>query len=128
VMESLSPFRVERTELIAGSGGAGQARGGLGIRRDYRFLGSRCLLGGYLQQTHAETAPWGAEGGEAGRPAAFILNPGTPGEQRLKSKVYGLALGPGDVLRLEGAGGGGWGDPAKRDARRTAQDRAEGLA
>ncbi len=128
VMESLSPFRIERTELIAGSGGSGQARGGLGIRRDYRFLGQRCILGGYLQQTVAETAPWGADGGGTGRPAGFILNPGTPDERRLQSKVYGLALRRGDVLRLEGAGGGGWGDAERRDPKLTAADQSEGLA
>lgn len=128
VMESLSPFRIQRTELIAGSGGEGQARGGLGIRRDYEFLGGRCILGGYLQQTAAETAPWGAAGGAAGRPAGFVLNPGRPDERRLKSKVYGLALKAGDVLRLEGAGGGGWGDPARRAPALAAEDRAEGLA
>jgi len=128
VMETLSPFRVLRSELIPGSGGEGAARGGLAVRRDYQFLGRRCIVGGYLQQTNAETAPWGAEGGGPGRPAAMLLNPDTPAEQRLKSKVYGLALKQGDVLRLEAAGGGGWGNPAERDSKLAAADRAEGLA
>ncbi|MDG2483136.1 MAG: hypothetical protein P8Q36_20050 [Alphaproteobacteria bacterium] len=34
----------------------------------------------------------------------------------------------GDVLRLVGAGGGGWGDPATRDAVLTDRDRVEGYA
>ena len=38
VMETLSPFRVTRSELVPGSGGAGQHRGGLGIIRDYEHL------------------------------------------------------------------------------------------
>ena len=36
-------------------------------------------------------------------------------EQNLPSKVAGLALKAGDVIRLETAGGGGFGDPAHRD-------------
>jgi len=31
------------------------------------------------------------------------------------------------VLRLVGAGGGGWGDPAKREEAQAARDRREGL-
>ncbi len=128
VMETLSPFRVLSSALIPGSGGEGKARGGLAIRRDYQLLSDRCILGAYVQQTGAETAPWGEAGGGPGRPGGLTLNPDTPQERRLKSKVYGLALRRGDVLRLEAAGGGGWGDPAERDPLRTAEDVGEGLA
>jgi len=34
----------------------------------------------------------------------------------------------GDILRLVGAGGGGWGDPATRDPSLAARDETEGLA
>src|SRR5262249_61905805 len=51
VMETLSPFRVLRTELVDGSGGAGQYRGGLGIPRDYEHLAERSVLRAYLQRT-----------------------------------------------------------------------------
>ncbi len=127
VMESLSPFRVLRSELIPGSGGGGTHRGGLAIRRDYELLSEKCILGAYVQQNHDWSAPWGLEGGEPGRPGGFWLNPGTPAERPLPGKLYGLALGRGDVLRMEAAGGGGWGDPAGRPAEQAARDREDGL-
>jgi N-methylhydantoinase B len=128
VMETLSPFRVVRSELIPGSGGEGRFRGGLAIRRDYELLAEKCILGAYVQQNHAWSAPWGMEGGGAGRPAGFWLNPGTTDEKPLPGKVYGLPLKKGDVLRLEAAGGGGWGAATERDSALTKEDREEGLA
>jgi len=126
VMETLSPFRVTRTELIRGSGGRGKYRGGLAIRRDYMCLTPRAILGGYVQQTRQETAPWGLSGGDAGGTAAMVLNPGKANEKRLSSKVIGLVLKEGDVLRLEGAGGGGFGDPGERDPAAIERDKREG--
>jgi len=127
VMETLSPFRILKTELIEGSGGRGRHRGGLGLRRDYEFLASRGIMGAYLQQTRDDTRPWSACGGEPGGKAAMILNPGTPGERRLSSKVIGHILGKGDVVRLEGAGGGGWGSPLERDPAAAKADAEAGF-
>jgi N-methylhydantoinase B len=128
VMETLSPFRVLRTELVDGSGGAGRHRGGLGIRRDYQHLAERSVVGAYVQQTREDTRPWGLAGGRPGGSAGMVLNPGTPKEQRLSSKVIGQVLRKGDVLRLVGAGGGGHGDPAGRDPALVERDRVEGFA
>jgi N-methylhydantoinase B len=127
VMETLSPFRVVRSELVAGSGGPGQYRGGLGLRRDYECLTSRAIMGGYVQQTRPDTRPWGANGGGGGGMASMMLNPGRPEERRLSSKVIGLVLRRGDVIRLEGAGGGGFGDPSLRDPLAAARDKSEGF-
>ena len=41
VAESSYSVRIRRTELIAGSQGDGEYRGGLGLRRDYEVLGRR---------------------------------------------------------------------------------------
>ena len=128
VMETLSPFRVLRTELVAGSGGAGEHRGGLGIVRDYEHLADRSVIGAYVQQTREDTRPWGLAGGSPGGKAAMILNPGRPEERPLGSKVIGQILRQGDTLRLVGAGGGGWGDPAARDPALVERDRTEGFA
>ena len=127
VVETLSPIRVLDTRLVPGSGGAGQHRGGLAMRRDYQFLSKRSIMGAYLQQTSALTGAWGLAGGAPGAPAAIVLNPGTPQERKLKSKIYGLALQAGDVMRFQASGGGGWGDPAARDPALTETDRSEGL-
>ncbi|MDA0219970.1 MAG: hydantoinase B/oxoprolinase family protein [Proteobacteria bacterium] len=128
VMETLSPVRVRRTALVPGSGGKGRFRGGLGIERDYELVAGNGILTGYCQQTRTDTAPWGLEGGEDGGLAALIRNPGTPKEASLGSKMVGILLHEGDVLRTRGAGGGGWGDPAERDPAHLERDRVEGYA
>lgn len=127
VIETLSPLRILETSLVPGSGGKGEHRGGLGIRRDYQFLSGRTIMGAYVQQTRPETQPWGLEGGGPGAPGSISLNPGKPNARPLKSKIYGLKLEKGDVMRFQGAGGGGWGDAMKRDEAAIARDKAEGF-
>jgi N-methylhydantoinase B len=66
-------------------------------------------------------------GGAPGRPGRLSLRrAGIETEEALSSKVSGLRLENGDILRLETAGGGGHGAPADRDAAAIAEDRAEG--
>lgn len=128
VMETLCPFRVVRSALVEGSGGAGKHRGGLGILREYELVGSQAILSGYVQQTRDDTAPWGFAGGRAGGKAAMVMNPGGNREEALPSKYVGRIMERGDVLRLVGAGGGGWGNPAERDPALARRDREEGYA
>ena len=122
VMEEMSPLRVRRSELIPDSGGAGQFRGGLAIRRDYEVLSSSTVMSGYLQQTRPDTAPWGFEGGAPGACARWLLDPGGNDERGLPSKVVAHRLQRGEVLRLESAGGGGWGVPDTRDRQARRRD------
>ena len=62
----------------------------------------------------ADIPPWGLEGGEPGGRGALLLNPGTSGERRLPSKVWGYPLKPGDRVLIVPPGGGGYGPPAER--------------
>ncbi|MEX2648014.1 MAG: hydantoinase B/oxoprolinase family protein [Alphaproteobacteria bacterium] len=126
VMETLCPFRVRRTELVPGSGGTGERRGGLGVLRDYELLAGTSILSGYIQQTRDDTAPWGFAGGGPGGKAAMVMNPGGNRAEPLPSKYVGRIMRKGDVLRLIGAGGGGWGTPARRDPALAERDRREG--
>jgi N-methylhydantoinase B len=96
------------------------------MRREYEILSERAVVSVYRQQCDEVTAPWSVEGGGPGRAAQAVLNPGKAGERALESKAIGLALTRGDVVRLEGAGGGGWGDPAKRSSDDAARDSREG--
>lgn len=105
------PIRIERYEFIADSGGAGTTRGSLALRRDVRLLADRVSFARYSDRH--KFAPQGLFGGKPGGKGALILNPGGPGERRLKSK--GLdALGRGDLVRMELPGAGGYGDPRLR--------------
>jgi N-methylhydantoinase B len=108
VMERACPIRVLRTELVPDSGGCGQHRGGLAIRRDYELLCDGVIVNAYVQQTDPTTAPWGNDGGEPGASARIALDP--EGEAvELPCKAMGLNLDAGSVVRLQSSGGGGWG-------------------
>jgi N-methylhydantoinase B len=101
-LELAYPLRVERHALRLGSGGAGSHRGGDGVIRELRAL-KRCRLS-ILSERRAR-APRGRDGGEPGEPGRNLLN----GEE-LPSKTN-RDLEPGDVLKIETPGGGGYGSP-----------------
>jgi N-methylhydantoinase B len=66
------------------------------------------------------------EGGQPGRPAHLIWNHGQADTRELSSKVSALPLRAGDSLRLETAGGGGFGETAKRPGPLLADDLRSG--
>ena len=103
------PWRIERTELVDGTGGAGVMRGGLGLRRDYRLLAGQSDGMYYIEQTVAAFAARGRQGGGAGHPGRVtVRRAGESREQPLPGKGY-IHLQRGDVISLVGAGGGGFG-------------------
>ena len=126
VVETVSPLRVRRTELVPDSGGVGMHRGGLGMLRDYELLAESAVLTAVTQRGSDATAPWGFAGGGAGGTASVVINPESNRERRLATKVISHALQKGDVVRIIGGGGGGWGDPAERDTDRLERDRRQG--
>jgi N-methylhydantoinase B len=119
------PWRIERTELVEGSGGAGAARGGLGLRRDYRLLADASDGMYYVEQTTPGFAARGREGGGAGSPGAvWVRRAGSERPEALPGKGY-IHLRRGDVLSLVGAGGGGFGAPADGAGARERTQREE---
>jgi N-methylhydantoinase B len=123
MIEALFPLRFRRYGLRAGSGGAGRFRGGLGLVREWTFTAESGLLNASFDAF--ESRPYGLAGGEAGAGGRLVVvRDGA--ETDLPAKTIGYRLRPGDVVRLETPGGGGWGDPAARDPAAAAADRAEG--
>jgi N-methylhydantoinase B len=118
------PLRVRRYELREGSGGPGRHRGGLGLVREVEVMAERAYFRAKGDRT--VRGPWGLEGGAAGAPARFTLNPGTGRERALGSKDIGIVLERGDVVRVATAGGGGHGSPGERSAGSHERDLAEG--
>jgi N-methylhydantoinase B len=121
-LESAYPLRVRRYELVRGSGGQGQFRGGLGIRRDTELLaeGSTISLMGERQRR----GPWGLSGGESGSPGAY----GIVRSERitgLPSKIT-LPANGSDTLTVTTPGGGGHGAASRRAREMIEQDRADG--
>lgn len=119
------PLLVDRYELITDSGGAGEHRGGLAVRRDIRILAEEAEFSAHAdRQTRP---PQGSQGGHDGTPGRFIVRPGTDDEQVLPSgRVSGIRLRRDDVVRIESPGSGGFGDPTRRPRDLVLRDLAEG--
>ncbi len=115
------PVRIVRYELVENSEGAGKYRGGLGLRRDYEFLGSETSF-----TILADRDRWGPKGlfqGKDGRKALYILERGGQVEE-LGSKVT-VQLKPGEVISYRTCGGGGFGPPTERDPELVLKDARE---
>lgn len=106
-LEFFYPFRVRRYGYRAGSGGRGKYRGGDGIVREIEFLWPAQVT---LLTERRRLAPYGLAGGEPGAPGRNLLLPRDGGETVLPAKCT-VHVGPGDRLRIETPGGGGWGRP-----------------
>ena len=98
-LELAYPLRVERHELRLGSGGAGRHRGGDGVVRELRVL-EPCRVS--IISERRRHAPQGVRGGEPGQPGRNFVN-----DEELPSKAT-RDLAPGDVVRIETPGGGGF--------------------
>jgi N-methylhydantoinase B len=98
-LETEFPLRVRELSLRAGSGGAGTHRGGEGIVREIEALAPVQFS---LISERRRHPPRGHGEGEDGATGANLLN-GSP----LPGKAAG-EMRPGDRLRVETPGGGGW--------------------
>jgi N-methylhydantoinase B len=126
VAETTYAVRVLRTELIPGSQGLGTFNGGLGIRREYLVLGAPQTATLYAEQTDPRFRPRGAAGGLEGAPSRITVT--LPDGSVLPPLTkFTRRLPPGTVVRVETAGGGGFGDPGGRPGARQADDLADGL-
>lgn len=110
VLETKAPVVIERVELLQDSGGAGEFRGGLGLRRDYHFLAETDVIS-IVKKT--KTNPWGLEGGRDGAPNHVVAYLNTDKERRTGAERFELK--PGETISNRSGGGGGYGDPLKRD-------------
>jgi N-methylhydantoinase B len=99
-LEREFPVRVTEYALRRGSGGAGRRRGGDGVVRELQAL--REMTFSLIAERRAH-GPRGAGGGRPGLPGVDSID-----GQRIPGKLTG-ALGPGQRLRIETPGGGGFG-------------------
>jgi N-methylhydantoinase B len=122
VLESEFPCRITEFSVIADSGGPGTFRGGLGFRRRYHLLQDALVVRRY---DRAKFPSKGLAGGSDGRPSGFVLVDAQGGERAMPSSGR-FELKAGEGFYLDKAGGGGYGDPRKRDRATIARDIAEG--
>lgn len=122
VVESQCPVEVVHYGIREDSCGDGQFRGGCGIRRELRVLTDGASLS--VLADKCIIPPSGTAGGYGGAPNRFVVvRDGTVIEPSpIPGKVGGFALRKGDIVRIETAGGGGYGDPLQRDPLKVERD------
>ena len=105
-LENYLPIRIRGYHLRRESGGAGRNRGGDGIVREYEFgVPTRVTI----MSERRVFAPYGLEGGAPGLKGRNVLV--SKGKERILGSKSDLTAQPGDVLRIETPGGGGFGKP-----------------
>jgi N-methylhydantoinase B len=110
VIETQAPLRIWRKELAQDSGGAGEFRGGLGQDVEIE-LASPVPATLSLFVERVEHPALGVLGGQPGAPARVMWNGRTSGfPLKGRSRIEG-----GDRLLVRYPGGGGFGDPRRRD-------------
>lgn len=118
-LEAQHPVRIECYELEPDSCGAGQYRGGLGIRRSYRVLSDDSVL--QLRADRMKFQPYGLAEGLPAAAASNVLE--RPGEEAraLPSKIC-MEVDHEDLIVHCQPGGGGFGDPFKRSLQAIEED------
>jgi len=123
MIEQNSGFRVRHRRLRTGTGGVGEHRGGTGQEWAFENRSARPIAITFMaERTREEAAAGGLAGGGNGTPGAVLIDGAhvDPKRQHI--------LAPGSMVELRTPGGGGFGDPARRDAEARAADALDGYA
>ena len=118
-----TPVRLNRVALRPDSGGDGEHRGGLGTIREYEVLVDDVSFTHRGERHYS--APQGLFGGKEAARARSVIHRRDGTREEIPSKIV-TRLNKGDRVVIETAGGGGYGDPARRSAATRAADLADG--
>src|SRR5262249_7688066 len=122
VLEQTFPFLILEYALRPDSAGAGERRGGFGLRKKLRVDAPSVLT---IAADRVTSRPWGLSGGSCALSARVELERG--GKRRKLPARGTFDLLPGDILTLETPGGGGWGSPGRRSEASIRRDVEDGL-
>ncbi len=106
-------------EMMTDTAGAGEYRGGCGMHFAFEIYDDSSDI--VMFGDGMKFPPYGLNGGSEGslNKGIFVHN----GENiRLASKEYPRHVAKGDRVYLESSGGGGWGDPLRRDPQKVLDD------
>jgi N-methylhydantoinase B len=125
MFEQQTPHRLIKHELLTDSAGAGQWRGGLGVETVFEIGSEDTQL-----VTFGDGDFEGAFGLAGGQGAGLnFIRLRYPDGQTVVPKNKDLITGvpKGTVYHQVASGGGGWGDPKKRDRKRVADEVSNGV-
>src|SRR5262249_10838253 len=101
ILESEFPCRIRRFDLVADSGGAGEWRGGLSMRREYELLQDATVIRRFDK---TRFPPNGLAGGKAGGRARFVVRPGSAHEEESRASArYDMKAGERFLIETAGA-------------------------
>jgi N-methylhydantoinase B len=121
IVEQIAPVVIWRKEYRTDSGGPGWQRGGLGQVMEIEAA-ENAPFSVYAMFERIQHPARGREGGHDGAPGRVSLASG----RVLRGKGQ-QTIPPGERLRLELPGGGGFGDPRERDPEAVRADVRSGL-
>lgn len=125
ILEAAYPVRFTQWALRPDSAGDGAHRGGLGAIYEIELLEDSAEA--FIFGERGRSAPKGIAGGGQGALNVFrYQQDGQWLSPPMSSKMLGIRLQRGDRVRLETPGGGGYGDPARRDPAAREHDRKMG--
>lgn len=115
MFELQTPNFLRRHEYWCDSAGAGEWDGGLGIYTEMELRGDNNMAIVYGDGVNENARAFGVFGGQPGAAnrLEFVLPDGQGVTPRVKDKLEGLPRGT--VFRQWAGGGGGYGDPQKRE-------------
>lgn len=133
VFETRFPFRTLDYRLAPGSGGPGTHRGGLATTRTLEVIAGEITLSCLFDR--AKIPAWGLRGGRSGGLSELVIK--RVGHDTFvdfttafgtvsPTKFTNVTLRRGDLVRYVTPGGGGWGDPRRRDPAAVRDDVANG--
>ena len=125
IIEAEVPIQMRHYGLAPDSGGPGRFRGGSGLVMEFQVFSPNSVVTA-RNRDRTRFASWGVCGGKSGLPSRFTHNPGGNDERELRN-IDVVKLDPGDVLRIQGPGAGGYGYPDERDPRNVLDDVRAGL-
>ena len=118
----------EEIALRPDSGGAGEFRGGLAMRRSWRVLTDSGSVSDLSEP--GLVSNYGVLGGYGGVPSTCRIErngePLWPGGETGTGKATRYPIREGDIVQFDKWGGGGYGDPLARDPDRVFEDFEEG--
>jgi N-methylhydantoinase B len=125
ILEAEAPVVAHRFALRPDSEGPGKFRGGFGVEYELEIRHPSAVVVMRGKDRHRFTS-WGAMGGGAGATSGCIgVRQGMEPHDIGKRTVYRAEMG--EVIRVWGGGGGGFGDPFERDPALVVADVAAGL-
>lgn len=123
--ERLTPVVTTEHQIITDSGGPGEFRGGCGVQKGGIITEVEdSVMSVCCDRSRAVT--WGIKGGLPSIPHGNWLNPGTEKEQFLGAFFSNVPVKSGDSFTRPSAGGGGIGDPLKRNPEKVLEDVIDG--